>query len=331
MSNYKAIPGSGFIIDSFDERDYIFGSQRSLDIQEILAPNSQWDDWKPMFEEQRNEIGTDPWICTNEAFTSCLEFIHKRKYGDENNQSERFSALISGTKPNQGNSIKAPAEAARLKGSVKQEIMPYPQTMTEAEFYNYNDLTPEVMKKGEEWLEEYDFGYEKIQLGNVMNKEKAMEALKFSPLQTAIDSSTKNKANFRGWNDSVVIYGYEYGKYWKVFGSYIQTTGNFDWSYPFYTPFKFHLVKKKIFNLNNMKLIKGDLKPEIFLQDFDGKKHWIKTMNDLQEIFGINVQWETKPQIEIDAIQSGVDISLKDKTLVEAIRQLLLKLGVKKE
>src|SRR3990167_4896160 len=239
--------------------------------------------------------------CVAYSRNNVLEFIHKRKYGVEKNWSDRFASVMSGTKPRQGNSLNSGAEGDRKFGKVLEEVYPsITPAMTEAEFFAY---PPQAIRdKGLDFFKESLYGYEWTdRIGNKMSIEKAVQALKYSPLQTAIDSSTKKTSEFEGWNDAVVIYGYDYGKGWKVFGSYPQTTGWFEWDYPFFVPLRFELTN--LTNLTNedmkLKLVRNPQTGRIYLVDSDNKKHWINTPEAFVEYFGQRA-WDEKDWIDVE-------------------------------
>ena len=239
---------------------------------------------------------------------------------------------MTGTVPRKGNSLRGGAEGARKTGNVSELVYPsITPEMTEQEFFaqpqqNIKDL-------GLKWLNDYSFQYEWVASGSAFNIAKAKEALKHSPLQTAIDASTKRTNEFNGWNDSVMIYGYEEGKFWKVFGSYPETTGNFDWDYPFFNGLKFNLNK---YTPTNMKinLFRNSENGKIYLVDSDGVRHHIKDEPTFKEFFGLKAfeekDWtEVENEAQLSHLREGEEITRGKGALVKAILDALRKFGNK--
>ena len=316
----------GFIPDPPEEQDWEFGGLTGI-TDEILQPDGQWDAFLPVFELQRN-YRFDSYSCVAFARNNCLETIHKRKYEVEENYSDRFASVMTDTVPRKGNSLKGGGDKARKTGSVSELVYPsITPEMTEQQFF----LQPsqDIKAIGLAWLKDYSINYDWVSKtgGSKFNIVKAKEALKRGPLQTAIDASTKKTSQFNGWNDSVMIYGYEEGKCWKVFGSYPETTGNFDWDYPFFNPLRWHLEKLTINQIDpNMKssLIRNMESGEIYLLDSSGIKHHVVSPETFVAIFG-QPAWDEKDWNETEGavcrmIPNGVDITIP---LAPGLRQII--------
>ena len=75
----------------------------------------------------------------------------------------------------------------------------------------------------------------------VFDKEKAFDALKFSPLITSVDINSPIEGNFvqntvSAYNHAKVIVNAVYGEYWETSDSYAGTTNKYVWNYQFHAP-----------------------------------------------------------------------------------------------
>lgn len=291
--------------------------------QEVLVEDGDWSPYLPKLEVQKNNQ-FDSYSCTNFANNNASEMIHIKRYGEEVNYSERFSAVVSGTQPGRGNSHANVAECRRKKGSVLESECPFTENMTQSQYFA--KVSDDLLAKGLKWVESYEYGYEKVAMSNFK------ESLKYSPLQVAVDSRTNKTANFQAPDHSVVIYGFKNNK-WLVFDSYMNRQVEYDANYPFSSAIRIHYKKIITINFENMslQLIKGDQKPEIYLADYNGVKHHIDSPESLEKLFGKKA-WDkfiTKPQAEVDKMPTGTTITTKGTSLIEALKVLIQTFGKK--
>ncbi len=294
--------------------------------QEVLCEDGDWSLFLPKLEIQKNKY-FDTYSCTNFANNNCSEAIHLKRYGEEIDYSERYSAVISGTIPNRGNSHVNVAESRRKKGSVLEVECPFTDEMTSSQYFS--KVSDELLAKGLKWVESYEYGYEKIPSINDFQ-----EALKYSPLQVAVDSHTNKRYNWNRADHSVMLYKWDKSKKkWLIFDSYLNRFQEYDVDYPFSSALRFHY--KKIIKIKyedmSLELIKGDAKPEVYLLDYEGIKHHIDSPESLEKLFSKKA-WEkfiTKPQAEVDAMPTGTSLTTKGISLVEALKVLIQTFGKK--
>lgn len=229
-------PGYNAQLEEIDrqEEDFLFGSASALP-QEELAPDRQWE--APAFEPQSNGV-FDTFACTNFAICNVIEMMHKKRYGEEINLSDRFSAIVSGTIPGQGNSHKKVAESMRKSGFIVEEKYPFTELMGQAEYF-----TPpqrELLDTGLQWLVVTEFGYEKVE------RKDFWETLQLSPLQVAVDSRARTVSDFQGYDHSITIRAGEEGKKWNTTDNYLGRSLEYAWDYPFGFAQRYHYKRKEI-------------------------------------------------------------------------------------
>ena len=306
------------------EKDHIFGATNKLP-QEVLVEDGDWRSFYPKLEVQRNKY-FDTYSCVSWANCNVLEMMHKKRYDEEIDLSDRFMSVVSNTKPGVGNSHVNVAECRRTRGGVLEEVYPFTQDMRQAEFFQA--IPSEIRLKGKEWIVEYKYGYEKVRRSNFK------EALKFSPIQIAVDSRTNKTASFRGADHSIVLTCIDENDIPHVYDSYLNRYETYDKDYPFSYGLRVHYKQNIILKLENMelKLVKGDKEPEVYLVDFAGIKHHIDSPTCLTELFSEKA-WEniiTTPQAEVDAMPEDSAISVKGVGLLEALKTLIQAFGNKK-
>lgn len=191
---YKPIR-SGVILEKIVPTDYIFGVS-AID-NEIKCDSGDWTQFLPKNEKQRQ--GFESMCCTNFSSTSAIEILMTRlielklisvgnlKWLSDNgylddtghiNFSDRFDALISGTKLNEGNTLKAPADAKHKYGLIPEKLLPW--TDNQVDYFNKSKITPTMYSLGKEFLTRFSINYEMVY------RKDFVEALKVSPLATAV-------------------------------------------------------------------------------------------------------------------------------------------------
>lgn len=75
--------------------------------------------------------------------------------------SDAFVAINSGT-TKQGNSLKAPIEAARKRGVIPKAMLPLEKSMTWQDYHNPNRITADMYILGQQFLTKIAINYEKI-------------------------------------------------------------------------------------------------------------------------------------------------------------------------
>jgi len=216
----------GFIADTIAPEDYRFGAISSP----ILQENGQWDDFLPEVELQRKN-GVETMACTSFGTLNCVETLLKRLFHIEDNYSERYTAILSGTTRN-GNSPHKVAQTIRHFGLINEVDLPFDNSVVSWEtFYTPNPMRSKFTRLGIGWLNEWSFEHEWV------DKDYMKYALKFSPLGVSVFAWSQNVEGLytkEGMdNHWCMCYGYKEGEFWKVFDHYDQTHKLLAWDYDF--------------------------------------------------------------------------------------------------
>jgi hypothetical protein len=269
MDEIKVDSSRGLIIDRAPE-DFEFGASKLSSTRKVLCPDGQWTEYLPAhFELQRNNY-FDSYGCVSYSRNNAHEILHKRLYGYDIDWDDRDLVVGSGTKPNQGNGVKAVADWARKYGTIKDRG-DIPATMFQDEYYawkrgetenNEASKTLELFDIGYEWLPTYNWS------GSYSSSEQLMEALLYSPIQASVDGNYQYNADgtigrLINWSHEIVIVGYVKGKYWLIYDSECEQLLKFEWTYKFGFPIS-HSLKKK-----NMQLYKKIGSPAIYFKRYD--------------------------------------------------------------
>lgn len=242
------IPQGGLVLVKQKPEDHIMGSTSPIKI--ILRPDGQHDDYLPVVEIQRVKNGQDTYGCVSFSRNNCLEIVHKEKYGYEINMDDQFLTVGSGTQKGIGNSVVAPAEWGRVNGFIKEKFRILEENLDQF----YTPVTAEELQEGQDNLKVYQFKYAWLPrpLGSDSCKvETLVENLKFGPIQASVDGSAYqfNQQGYIGvygnlnYDHEITIFGYEYGRYWKIFDSETQQALKFAWNYPFGFPMIHDITK----------------------------------------------------------------------------------------
>jgi hypothetical protein len=223
---------SGFIPEPAVGEDYLFGVS-AID-NDIKVLDGDWTPYLPKNEKQRQ--GFESMCCTNFSSTSAIEILLTRlielklisvgnlKWLNDNgyiddsghiNFSDRFDALVSGTKPDQGNSLKAPADAKHKYGLIPEKLLPWVDS--EAEYFNKSKITPQMYALGLEFLKRFPINYE------LVYRKDFVEALKVSPLAGAVWAwngliNNVYQTTTNAFNHAIAIIKPPYN--WGIFDSY---------------------------------------------------------------------------------------------------------------
>lgn len=208
-------------------KDWVFGGVTGI-IEEPLT-NGQWDDFLPVYETQLKSF--DTMGCVSWSALNCLETIYKRRYGEEENFSDRFIAKMSGTTVN-GNYLEKVAETIRTAGLVDEEYYPW-EGNNWLEYYQ--DVPEDVIERAKLSLERYKMNWEWILSRDA---ESLKEALKYAPLQVTVYAWGKKVGDIYQYTDktpnhAVMLYGYEDGIYWKIYDHYDNKYKKVSWDFNF--------------------------------------------------------------------------------------------------
>lgn len=210
---------------------------------EILMPEGHgWGDYLPVSEIQ-NRNGLETFNCTSYGTLHALATLGKKKFGAQfqNNLSERYSGVMTGTTPN-GNDPHRVIELIRtFCGVVPEVFLPFDDTIQSwSEYYRPNPMSYYLFQVGRHWLKKYKIGHDWVFSPNDDTKtrqEKMKEALKFSPLGVS-GYAWYERGDGRFYslgkpNHWFTIYDYIDGNSWLAFDSYDNTHKRLDWNFEF--------------------------------------------------------------------------------------------------
>ena len=231
----------GYIEDKKDKRDFLFGTGKLEDT--IINESGNYDKFLPVFEPQSRLF--DTMACWVFGTLNCLETMHICKYGEEKNWSDREVSIGGGGTQNGGMPREA-IEFARTKGLIPEEMLPFSDSIRSWWQYHSPDPLPKkYLDEGLKWLQDYSVGYEYVktnygwvqkfkQLFGFNNQEILKQALKRSPLGVSVYAwKFRNGIAYKNtWdrdNHWIMLYGYEDGKYWKLYDHYDNTFIGAEW------------------------------------------------------------------------------------------------------
>jgi len=178
----------GFIPPAIVPEDYFLGSGKLGSV--VLNESGDWRPYLPVYEAQNRGFETN--ACVSHGVCNSLEILLKFQYNKDNiekNFSDRYLAVTSKTAPTSGNSPKQVSDAVRKFGLVDEEIWPHEGVKTLEEFYK--PISEKVLQKGQEFLEEYEFGYEYVM------PSQLKDALTRSPVGCAVSAwQTNDKGEY---------------------------------------------------------------------------------------------------------------------------------------
>ncbi len=250
-------PKGNLIVEPPRDADHVLG-----------ATGPEWDrvnpggHWTNLIapEDQKNRFG-DTYMCTAFSLCSALEFVYKKRYGEEINLSDIFVGIGSGNERGYGNSKRAPAEFVRTKGFLFENEYPYTQDMTLDQVYAQPSKTLFILAAKR--ILSHETGY-KLLSDNSINSIK--DGLEFSPVRVDVEGFyifndkgyLKNAGN--GFTHELIIFDREEGQCWYAWDSESAQYIKFDWNYNFGSPM-IHSIKKKL-----MQLVKWPGTPAVYLE-----------------------------------------------------------------
>jgi len=226
--------------NKLDGRDWVLGGVSGFN-GEVLCENGQWDNYLPEYETQFRD-GFDAYACVTFSTLNAIETLLKHK-GVVVNLSDRYIAKKSETTCEFGNYMAKVAQTLRDFGAPEEKD--YPWGGTSCETY-YNAIPSEIEPLAEAFRNEYEVQYQ--WLGN--DNESRKEALKFSPVTVAVNSGDGAingiiTSQRTGYNHCVMCYGFEDGKYWKIYDHYDNKYKKYAWDYKFGANMMFAILKNK--------------------------------------------------------------------------------------
>lgn len=243
---------TGFIPDTPDERDFVFGAkglETKFAGRTIINESGDWSNWLPTTEHQAEKYETNS--CVSFGSLNVVEILRKHSENIDENLSDRFVARISGTDPYGGNSPRTVANAIKKYWSVKEPEYPRPDTLEEF----YSNIPEKIRSLAIGRGAYYDYGYEKVKHSDMR------EALKYSPLGISVPAWFMDSSNRyhrpEGQRDT----------HWCVCYA-IQPTGDlmvFDSYYPYLKQIKADVVPEVIYSYYLRRQVKNQSAWQTFL------------------------------------------------------------------
>lgn len=295
--------------------------------REVLVESGDWRPAFPILEIQRNNK-FDSYSCVSYANNNAEEMMHKARYGEEVNRSDRWLSTMSNTVPGRGNSHLNVAETKRLKGIVDEDKYPFTKEMTEAEFFQ--KPSKDLQELGIKIKNKRDYGYEKVR------KTEFKEVLRYSPIQVAVDSRTAKADQFRGVDHSVVLTYIDDKGYGYIYDSYPNRPEKYDPDYPLSYGYRFHYKLKSVVEVGGyeMELVRDKSTGQIYFCDSDNRLHWCEAPTDFTEFFGKhaweNQKWTNLTAKQISHYEKGLTISANKRNVFDKVHDLFKDLGSKK-
>jgi len=269
--------------------DYRSYQARALDRQGVgatmlpLQPSGQWEDFKPIYETQFLKYA-DTYSCVTFSALNVIEFLHKRKYANEINLSDRFISILSGTKCGEGNWLQSVGNTLRNCGFLYEvEFLAPGQIMKCEEFFI--PLTQEQKDLAKTRLNEYEISYSWVS----PNEDGIKIALQYAPVQVVINDGTH----------ATTCYGFE-GNKAKIFDHYLNYGDNcylYDFT-KISSAMQYNITKKIPME------IMVDKKYGVDIKDYDAMKilpatSWVYIFNKLKrfpterELWGLTIgHWD---------------------------------------
>ena len=216
----------------------------------VLQPDGQWDEFLPTIDEEQNQNGFETDCCTNFGTIHGLQILLKRVFGDSTDRSKRFSAITSGTDPDAGgNSPDVVANVLRNLGVCYESDLPFDlSVLTIQQFFSPKPMTRDLKNKAiTEFLNVYKFNHEWLSDGSLITSDQLKNALTFSPIGISVYAWELGPNGYYVRNGAdchwVVCYGYEDGKYWKIYDSYEGNLKQLDWNFGFTTAQRYFISR----------------------------------------------------------------------------------------
>jgi len=216
---------TGYIPSVIDSTHYIMGSATSLS-KDLLQADGQWTPYLPSEEVQREyDIETDN--CTSFATTNCIETLFNKIYGTPMNASDRALGIFAGTVP-PGNDPHTVIEAARKKGLVKEELLPFDSRLASIdEYFSYIYGDEEACKTdAQDFLSKYQLGHEWVftsPLPKEVRTSLMKQSLQYSPLGVSVTAWYEKDSVYVDYGQPnchwTTVYGWN-DEGWLCFDSY---------------------------------------------------------------------------------------------------------------
>src|SRR3990167_2043114 len=228
------------------EKDFIFGGLGQVP-SPIIMPDSDWSSFTPQEEFQLRQ-NFETFSCVTFTILNALEILAKVQFGENWNLAERYTYIASETNPeDRGNDPRKVADSVRKLGTIAEKDLAFDELIDSLEKFNSpKPLTKELLKKGQEFLNDYVFRFDILpRTGGKISQETLKEGLKRSPLLIALFAwaNRENGTYFRpeGGED---IHATLLVKEGQVFDSYSPARKTLEANFPLYYAMRFFIRKK---------------------------------------------------------------------------------------
>lgn len=178
MKNENNIKNYGLNVEEtlagIDNTHYLLGSTSKLS-SDIIQADHNWRPYIPIYEPQYTP-NYDTYGCTVFGSYNAIEILMKKIYGGDYDFAERFTYIFAGVRPPGADPHKV-IEMIRTKGMIPQALLPF--TETYEQFIQPDPMTPELIDKGLEFLNDKEIGHEWI-FTNTPNTEDRISQLKWA-------------------------------------------------------------------------------------------------------------------------------------------------------
>lgn len=210
-----------------NSKDWVLGRATGI-VPEVLQPDRDWSDYLPVYEPQWK--GFDTYSCVTYASLNCLEGVYKRKYGIEENFSDRFTAKMSGTRPN-GNTFSNVANSIVDDGVVAEKAWPFSDDIKNWNEY-MSDIPQEIIDRGKESLNKYHIQW--AWAGNT----PMYDALQYAPLLVGVHAWEKPvngiyQRTSKAKNHGVMVFYAKENEYWLIYDHYSKSIKKLAWDFWF--------------------------------------------------------------------------------------------------
>lgn len=165
--------------------------------------------------------------------------------------SDSFTAMISDTDPNNGNSTTKVCDSIHTNGLLGYKFLEWDNTtMTKAQFYDKSKLTPEILAQAKKILEYFDLRHMWVG-GATTEPNELKDALTKGLVRVSVDGGNYrvNQNGYiyqmNGYNHSVLAVGGLEPQYNVIHDHYRNQYPKFVWGYKFGNGKLLYVIKKK--------------------------------------------------------------------------------------
>lgn len=231
--------------------------------KEVIFPDGHgWGDFLPKTEIQRN-TNFDTESCTVYGSNHALAMLMKKKFGGDQDFSERFIAVLAGLDGSQGTDPHITAEAIRKNGEIPESELPFDATVqTAKDYFSPKPMTQDYIFSGQNFLTKYSIQHEWILDFNDLQQADVYasifkEYLKYSPIGLAVyawasrnQQDLDNGIMYRPDGEPdvhyVTLFDYVDGEYWIIFDSYDKFIKKLEWNFGFERAKRFVIIEQPI-------------------------------------------------------------------------------------